>query len=174
MTLTFRPKSCLVLVDIQTDYKDVHAYEQFKANVIKLIKKAREEDILICFVFEKDVKGKSHWIPFWEELNGKRKLDNAKPFPYSKPKMCEHHIIKNGFDAFFQTDLNMYLKSRNIETIYMCGLLTGACVLNSVFTGYNLGYRIHLIKNCCSDKTKARHDATIRNYKNYLFITENI
>ena len=61
--------SNVVLVDIQTDYKDVHAYEQFKANVIKLIKKARKEDILICFVFEKDVKEKSHWIPFWEELN---------------------------------------------------------------------------------------------------------
>ena len=174
MTITFNPKSCLVLIDIQKEYKDVYGYDKFRSNIIKLLKEARKQDVLICFVYEKDVRGKSHWIPFWEELNGNRKLDNGIPFRYSSPKQCEHYTIKHGYDAFFQTDLHMTLKSQGIETLYMCGLLTGSCVLNSMFTGFNLGYRIHLIENCCSDRTKTRHDSTIKNYSNYLFIKEKL
>lgn len=174
MTLNFNPKSCLVVIDIQKEYKDVYGFDKFKENTIKLINKARKEGVMVCFVNEKDIRGKSHWLPFWEELQGKRKLDKGLPLSFAKPKLCEHHTIKTGFDAFFNTDLHMVLQSRGIETLYMCGLLTGACVLNSIFTGYNLGYRIHLVENCCSDRTKARHDSTLRNYRNYLFIGEKI
>ena len=58
MTLTFNPKSCLVLIDIQNEYKDVYGFEKFRENVTKLIKKARKEGIMICFVTEKDIHGK--------------------------------------------------------------------------------------------------------------------
>ena len=174
MSLNFHPNSCLVLVDIQKDYKDVFGYQTFKSNVIKLIKEARKQNRMVCFVYEKDIPGKSQWIPFYEELSGPRKLDKGEPFNYSTPKKGDHFIIKHGYDGFFNTGLHSLLQKKGIETIYVAGLLTGVCVLNTVFTGFNLGYRIHLVENCCSDRTKSRHDSTVKNYRNYLFIKESI
>ena len=43
------------------------------------------------------------------------------------------------------------------------------CVLNSVFGAFNRGYRVLLVGNCCSDRTKTRHVNTLRQYNNYLF-----
>jgi len=173
MTINFRDKSCLVLIDIQKSYKDVYQFEEFRKNIMKLLRKARKEKMLICFIYEID-NHNSHWIPFWEELSGPRVLDRGLPFTFSKPRENEFFFIKNGYDSFFETGLNKFLKSKNIETLYMCGLLTGVCVLNSVFSAFNNGYRVHLLENCCSDRTKKRHDSIFKNYSNYLFIKDEI
>ena len=173
MTINFESNSCLILVDIQQSYRDVYKFDDFRKNIVKLLKKARKENILICFIYEIDNLN-SHWISFWEELSGPRKLDRGKPFLFSTPKKNEKYIIKNGYDAFFETELNSFLKKKNVKTLYFCGLLTGVCVLNSLFSGFNNGYRIHLIENCCSDRTKKRHDSVFKNYTDYLFIKENI
>ena len=173
MSFTFDNKSCLILIDIQKDYEKVYDFENFKKNIISLLYYARKNNILIIHIYEIDNK-KSHWINFWQELCGKRKLNQGKPFNFSKPKKNEYFFVKNGFDAFFETDLNNFLQKKNIKTLYISGLLTGVCVLNSVFSAYNLGYRIYLIENCCTDRTKKRHKSIFQNYSNYLFIKENI
>ena len=79
MTVNFRDKSCLVLIDIQKSYKDVYKFEEFRKNIMKLLRKARKEKMLICFIYEID-NHNSHWIPFWEELSGPRVLDRGLPF----------------------------------------------------------------------------------------------
>ena len=173
MSYTFENKSYLLLIDTQKAYQDVYNFDSFRANVKKMLSNARSQNIPIIFVFEVDNE-KSKWIPFWEELHGPRKLDKGIPFNFTKPKEGETYFIKHGFDAFFQTGLHTFLQKQNIKTIHFCGLLTGACVLNSLFTSYNYGYRNILVENCCSDKTKKRHDDTIKNYGGYLFIKQKI
>lgn len=164
------PNSCLLLIDIQNAYKDVFDFDLFKKNIIKLLKISRQQNQLICHVFEKDIPKKSKWIPFWEELKQQpRELDQGKPFLFSKPIQNENVIIKHGYDAFFDTNLDKWLKNNNIKTLYICGVLTGVCVLNTIFSGFNKGYRIILIENCCSDRLKTRHYNTIQYYQNYLF-----
>lgn len=173
MVLHFDNNSCLILIDIQKSYKDVYKFDEFRINIIKLLKKARKEGILICFIYEIDNEN-SHWLPFWEELSGPRKLDLGIPFDFSRPKEGEFYFIKNGYDAFFETNLNHFLKQNKIDTLYFSGLLTGVCVLNSIFSAFNNGYRIYLLENCCSDRTKKRHDSVLSNYSNYLFIKDKI
>lgn len=160
--------TCLLLIDIQKDYQDVSHFPEFRQNIRKCLKWARKEKIKICHVFEVD-NHHSHWIRVWEEMSGKRKLDKGKPFPFSKPHQNEKTIIKHGYDAFFETPLHEYLQKNNIKSLYVCGLLTGVCVLNSVFSAFNHGYHVSIIENCCSDRTKDRHQRTLKNYKDYLF-----
>lgn len=172
--MIFQNNSCLLLIDIQQDYKDIYNFIEFKNNIIQLLNKARKENILICFIYQVDTTQKSYWLPFWKELKGDRNMDKGKPFEFSKPKYGEYFFIKNTNDAFFETGLNIFLKQHKIDTLYICGLLTSICVLNSVFSAYNNGYRVHLIDNCCSDRNKKKHHQTIKNYSNHLFINENI
>ena len=86
MSFKFQNKSCLIVIDIQNSYKDkIFDYEDFRKNIIKLLRKARKENIPICFVFEIDNEN-SHWIPFWEEMKGPRELDKGIPLKFCKPK----------------------------------------------------------------------------------------
>ena len=174
MSFKFQNKSCLIVIDIQNSYKDkIFDYEDFRKNIIKLLRKARKENIPICFVFEIDNEN-SHWIPFWEEMKGPRELDKGIPLKFCKPKENDFVFFKNGYDSFFETGLNNFLKDKGFETLYVCGVLTGVCVLNTVFSAFNNGFRIHLLENCCSDIKKTRHNFVLNNYSNYLFIKDSI
>ena len=45
------------------------------------------------------------------------------------PKKNEKVIIKYNYDGFYNTELDEYLKSKNINAIYGTGLMTNCCVL---------------------------------------------
>ena len=166
----FTQNSALVIIDSQLAYRNVQNFSSYQKNIKKLLKMARQEKIPIVHVYEKDELGKSKWIPFWEELHGqKRKLDQGIPLPCTTPREDEIVIIKNGYDAFYQTNLEAVLKKYKIKTVYFSGLLTGVCVLSTVMSAFNHGFRNILIENCCSDRLKTRHQMTIQYYKNYLF-----
>ena len=163
--------TAVLMIDIQNDYQDVQNFATFRRNVQKCRRWAQRTHptMKICHVFEVD-NTNSHWLAVWEELHGRpRPLDTGTPFPFSRPRKGEPTFIKNGYDAFFETTLHDYLQQHNIRTLIVCGLLTGVCVLNSVFGAFNRGYRVILVGNCCSDRTKTRHESTLRQYKNYLF-----
>ena len=164
--------SCLLCIDIQKAYSDIQNFDLFKNNITNLLKYSRKNNLLITHIFEIDSKDKSKWLNFWEELKGKKRiLDRGLPFSFSKPLSSENVIYKNGYDAFFDTNLLKWLKKNKVKTLCICGLLTSICVLNTIFSAFNNGFRIILIENCCSDRTQASHNNTIKNYKNNLFKT---
>ena len=172
MIKQFENNSCLLIIDIQEDNKTVYNYKTFKKNILKLINFARKQSVLICYVFF--IKNKySYWTNFKKELLGDFQ-NEGKPLEYIMPQQNEKIIYKPAYDSFLNTNLDKLLKKNNIKTLYVSGVLTGVCVLNTMFSGFGLGYRIIAIKNCCSDKNKKRHQDVFANYSNYLFITENI
>lgn len=171
--MKFNDNSCLLLIDLQKDYNDLHNKDLLK-NVSKLLKQAREEKRLICFIFKVDKKTKSYYFPFSQELRGPKTFDKGIPFDETRPLPYERTIIKNGYDSFFETSLHEFLKQHKVKNLYISGCLTGICVLNTIFSAFNKGYRIYLIENACSDRIKKRHNDVITNYSNYLFIKETI
>ena len=159
--LHFLDNSCLLCIDIQSDYKTLYRFEQFKKSVRKIVAKARKEKILIVWIYEID-NDNSKWIYFWEELHGKRQKDKGIPYRFAKPLQTETIFIKNNYDAFSNKHLHPFLKKQKVKNLYYIGLFTGVCVLNSIFSGFNLGYRIFLIEDGCTDKIKERHYSIIK------------
>lgn len=47
------------------------------------------------------------------------------------PDKNDRIVFKPRFDAFYQTDLEHLLRSRNIKTVVICGVLTEVCVSNT-------------------------------------------
>lgn len=62
------------------------------------------------------------------------------------------------------------LQKRGVETLYVAGLDTGECVLNTMLTAFNLGYRIRLIEEACVDSRSGRHRRTLKNYRNEIYL----
>lgn len=47
------------------------------------------------------------------------------------------------------TGLHEYLKSREVEDLYVCGLATDYCVKATALDAVSLGYRTHLVEDAC-------------------------
>ena len=82
--------TAVLMIDIQKDYQGVHNFAVFRRNVQKCRRWARRHPAMhVCHVFEVD-NDNSHWLPFWEELQGRpRPRDAGTPFAFSRPRAGE-------------------------------------------------------------------------------------
>ena len=53
-------------------------------------------------------------------------------------------IKKRRYSAFYGTDLDLYLREKGIEEIYLVGVCTNICVLYTAADARNLGYVMYI------------------------------
>tara|TARA_B100000945_G_C20407990_1_gene611114 strand:+ start:1178 stop:1792 length:615 start_codon:yes stop_codon:yes gene_type:complete len=51
-------------------------------------------------------------------------------------------ISKRRYSGFFQTDLDLHLRERNIDTVIVTGVVTNICVRSTVHDAFFLSYRV--------------------------------
>ena len=177
--------SALLLIDIQPEwYSQSHISKLFPKmpeNVSNLLKTCRQapniEVIHVRALYSKtndDVMNEdcSKWIANFEELHPDKSVQidgTEKVEPFAKEIEGEKLYLKPTFDAFFGTDLNLYLKTRNVQQILVAGLITSACVQATAFSAFVRGYKVHLIEDCCGDRSIERHNAAVMLYGNYMY-----
>ena len=78
--------------------------------------------------------------------------------PSVKPMPGEVVVGKHRVNALFGTDLDMVLRSNNIETLVILGYATSGVVLSTVRYAADLDYRLLVVEDCCSDQDAEVHD----------------
>jgi len=58
-------------------------------------------------------------------------------------------VPKHRWNSFFQTDLDLQLRVRGIDTIIICGGSTDVGIASTVFAARDLDYGIVVVKDCC-------------------------
>lgn len=87
----------------------------------------------------------------------------------------------DSYSAFFdngklqKTDLDNFLKEKNIDTLYIMGLATDFCVKFTVLDALELGYKVHLVEDGCRgvNLTPSSSEAAIKEMKNKGAIIES-
>jgi len=69
--------------------------------------------------------------------------------PELYPVAGEPVIDKPGKGAFYQTDLELMLKNRAIDTLLVCGVTTEVCVNTTVREANDRGFRCIVLSDCC-------------------------
>jgi nicotinamidase-related amidase len=75
------------------------------------------------------------------------------------PQAGEPVIDKPGKGAFYQTDLDLMLRNRGIETLLVCGVTTEVCVNTTVREANDRGYRCIVLADCCASYFPEFHAA---------------
>jgi biuret amidohydrolase len=79
--------------------------------------------------------------------------------PELYPLTSEPVIDKPGKGAFYQTDLELMLRNREIDTLFVAGVTTEVCVNTTVREANDRGFRCIVLSDCCASYFPEFHEA---------------
>jgi biuret amidohydrolase len=85
--------------------------------------------------------------------------------PELYPAAGEPVIDKPGKGAFYQTDFDLMLRNRGIDTLFVCGVTTEVCVNTTVREANDRGYRCIVLSDCCASYFPEFHDMGLKMIK---------
>ncbi len=72
-------------------------------------------------------------------------------------------ITKNQYDAFYQTDLEEYLRSKNVEQVIISGLLPNLCCETTARSAFVRGFEVFFPVDATAAYNRDFHLSTFRN-----------
>jgi nicotinamidase-related amidase len=76
-----------------------------------------------------------------------------------EPKPEDYYIVKYRWSAFFQTYLDLALRTRGIDTIIVSGGSTDVGVASTLYSGRDLDYNVIIVSDACGTSHNQRaHD----------------
>ena len=70
-------------------------------------------------------------------------------------------VPKRRYSGFFQTDLDLHLRERQIEGVIVTGLVTNICVRSTVHDAFFLGYDVIVPEECVAGTGPAQQEVTL-------------
>jgi nicotinamidase-related amidase len=169
-------RSALVIIDMQRDFLEPGGFGAALGNDVSLLKAAvepignvlkaaRETGVLVIHTREGHRPDLADAPPLKVD-RGDPKTRIGAPGPMGRilvrgepghdiipelyPVAGEPVIDKPGKGAFYQTDLELMLKNRGIETLLVCGVTTEVCVNTTIREANDRGFRCIALSDGCA------------------------
>jgi nicotinamidase-related amidase len=171
--------AAVLCVDLQEEHRHdsrylVEGFDQVLANVGRLQAAARQTAIPIYHsAYVVDTAQAQR--PFHPTMpDGKSAFSDVNDplsaiCPEIGPAGDEIVLVKTDASTFSQGEINLLLKARGIEWLYIAGVWTEACIAATVKDAVDLGFRVLLVKDACGSGTAAMHETAILNLANRLY-----
>jgi nicotinamidase-related amidase len=177
-------RSALVIIDMQRDFLEPGGFGAALGNDVSLLKAAvepignvlraaREVGMLVIHTREGHRPDLADAPPLKVD-RGDPKTRIGAPGPMGRilvrgepghdiipelyPIAGEPVIDKPGKGAFYQTDLELMLKNRGIETLLVCGVTTEVCVNTTIREANDRGFRCIALSDCCASYFTKFHE----------------
>jgi nicotinamidase-related amidase len=142
-------KEALLLIDIQNDYfsggkMELTDMEDAAEKAVALLKAFRASSRPIFFIKHLSTRpGATFFIP------GTSGVDIHASI---KPLQGETVIEKNFPNSFFQTELLLRLKEKDVTNLVVCGAMSHMCIDTTVRAAKELGFTSILIADACATR----------------------
>jgi biuret amidohydrolase len=141
-------RAALVVVDMQRDFVTgplaVHGAPALARRLAPLVRSARDAGLCIVWATQAVRPDELGPLMRFEEVADGRALREGtagvEVVPELDPRPDDVHIVKRRFSAFAQTDLDLALRSRAIEQLFVCGVSAHVCCDTTVRDAFQLGY----------------------------------
>ena len=165
-------KTALLVIDMQNDlvkvkeepFNEVTKMVKSKgaiSNIAKVIAAARQVAMPIIFTNHVHRKDSADVVPTITDLMlqglapppreamvegtpGANIVDELRPAP------GDHIIWKRRSNAFYNSDLELMLRSRGIDTVIITGVVTNGCIANTVRGARERDLHVTVLSDCCA------------------------
>ncbi|RXI96396.1 cysteine hydrolase [Anaerobacillus alkaliphilus] len=169
-------KTALVLIDIQKESDfGIKGVEAAISNSEKLVVACREKGIPIIYTRQINRADKIG-LSYGEPLSNKgtpiyysTNSDKYEVVDVIAPKDDDIIIDKYRWSAFYETSLDLILRSLGVKHVIIGGFVTDGCLMTSVFDGYFRDYQINLVKDICATSNEGAHMSSILIMANWVY-----
>lgn len=174
-------KEALLVVDYTVDFvaddgaltcgKPGQAIEQ---KIVSLCEEFVEQNKVVVFPVDLHYRDDEHhpetalFPPHNIEGTSGRDLYGSLHDFYEKYKTHIYYMDKRRYSSFAGTNLDQYLREREITTVHIVGVCTDICVLHTAVDAYNLGYSIVIHQEAVASFDPQGHEWALRHFENTL------
>jgi nicotinamidase-related amidase len=169
-------KSALLVLDMQNYFLDPasHAFTPsalaIVPNINKLIDFARKFKMQIIFTKHvNDAENAGMMGKWWRDnvKEGSYEAEIVKTVGREDGKTVRLYdnkiIVKHQYDAFYGTDLEDYLRLKDIEQVIICGVLTNLCCETTARSAFVRGFEVLFPIDATAAYNREFHLSTFRN-----------
>jgi ureidoacrylate peracid hydrolase len=80
-----------------------------------------------------------------------------------KPMKNDFIVVKSRYSAFYNTNMEVVLRSFKAETLFFTGVATNVCVESSIRDAFFRDYQCVLVEDCCKAWNEESHLGVIKN-----------
>lgn len=154
---------------------DIKNINQIVDETEKLIAICRERHIPIIYtrqINRNDAIGLSKKEPL--NPNGKPvfyndKTDSVNIINEIQPDNDDIVIDKYRWSSFYNTQLDLTLRSMGIQHIILGGFVTDGCVMTTAFDAFFRDYQVNLVKDICGATNEGSHMSSILIMANWIY-----
>lgn len=157
-------RSALLLMDLQASIVENYADPDFLTRTRRAINAARRAELPVIWVVVRFRAGYPEVSPrnqlFSTIRNGRRLSENdpqAEIHPALQREQADVVVTKRRVSAFSGSDLDIVLRSAEIDTLVLAGIATSGVVLSTVRMAADLDYRLTVLRDCCCDSDPEVH-----------------
>ena len=127
------------------------------ARVAKVLDGARQAKIPVVYIVVSFQEGfpeigpKSNFLAIKERMGPAFQGQGMQVHPALAPKPGEAVISKKRVSAFAGSDLDLYLRSHDIDHLVLMGVATSGVVLSTVRQAFDMDYKVTIISDGCAD-----------------------
>jgi hypothetical protein len=151
-TLEHRPRTALVVIDVQNDVVGgAHERDAVVANIGSLVARARAEQVPVVWVQHSD-DGLEHGSDGWRIV------------PELEPDPCEPLVEKSYGDSFEDTRLEDVLAELEVGRLLVTGAQTDACIRSTLHGALAAGYDATLVSDAHTTEDQSQWGAPRRTW----------
>ena len=132
--------------------------------VVRVVDACRAAGVPV--VFSQEVHRRD-LVDFGRELDGEESIHCLEGDPGTelveelRPREGDYHIKKRRYSCFFGTDLEILLRSLDVQTLLLVGGLTDVCVHYTFADAHQWDYYVRVLEDCVLGSTVERHNASL-------------
>jgi len=166
-------KTALLIIDMLNEYLDPNgkiyceAGREIIDNIAKLKDHFKKNGDPVVYVNTSHINGGDPETSKWG-LHAMRGTWGSEVIPELQPDENDCVVLKRTYDGFYNTELEMTLRSLNVDTVVVCGIHTHVCVLCTSLGAFYRGFSVVALEDCMTTGFKPNHESRLRFYNSHI------
>jgi len=168
-----KQKIAILVIDMLNEYLDpkgkvyCEKCREIIPKIQKLISFARDKGFHVVYVNTSLLSDKEPISKKWG-LHAARGTWGSEVVPELKPQNGDFIIFKRTYNGFYNSELEITLRSLGVGIVVPVGIHTHVCVLLTAVGAFERGFKLIALEDCMTTGYQPNHDSRLRFFKTHI------